>query len=415
MPRNGKSLRGKFELPSLESTSGASSSYQKGSRTKLKRQGLQQEPLTPHFSGIDIRKPSDASWLGVPQEKSRREIHHLTLGAPSFDKRNRQKLVFFNSTEFHGDQFLTEEAANAGYRKGKIKKDAALVEKGIGVLIKVDHEKKAKRAEERLLRTLVQYPPARKAISAAVSTSDATGASPEIDWSTKERAWLFHFLISQCDGLPIGVTEDPESLWRFLSSRPDAPAGAFGANPIGSAVSADFDASEVIAKPLTPLGDTIDIRRGALDANVEQYPKTQNVQISSQIRSDNHDVDDWAASYDPTMFDDFEIPRDEAAMFELASMDMSENNFVNAEAVIDAKLTSFEDVMDIGDAQDWPTADSRGTLDEFFLEEEDIFASTHDKTVSRSFRAELEVQETLAYLLRSSAAVKLSNVNPTGC
>jgi DNA primase catalytic core len=402
---------GKIRVTKPRNTSNASSSYQRGSRTRLKRQGLQQEPLTPHFSGIDIRKSTDASWLGVPQEKSRRELHHLTLGAPSFDKRSRQMLVFFNSNEFHGDQFLTEEAANAGYRKGKIKKDAALVEKGIGVLIKVDHEKKAKRAEERLLRTLVQYPPARKAISAAVSTSDATGASPEIDWSSRERAWLFHFLISQSGDVPIGVAEDPESLWRFLSSRPDAPAGAFGANPIGSAVSADSVTSDVVKKPFTPLGDTIDIRRGALDASIEQYPKAQNVQSSSQIRTDNQDVDDWAASYDPTLFDDFEIPRDETAMLELTSMDVSANDFVHAEAVIDARLTSFDDEVAIGEAQDRLPGDSRGTLDEFFLEDEDVFANTYDKTVSRSFRAELGVQETLAYLLRSSAAAKLSNVN----
>ena len=393
-------------------TGPASSPYQKGNkRQKIKRQGFQPKPLTPHFSGIDIRKSADASWLEVPQDKSRRELHHLTLGAPSFDKRSRQKLVFFNSNDFHGGQFLTEEAANAGYRKGKIKKDAALLDKGIGVLITVDHEKKAKRAEERLLRTLVRYPPARIAISSAVSTSDATGASPEIDWSSKERAWLFHFLVSHSAEVPTEEGEDPESLWRFLASRPDAPAGAFGPSPFASAASADFVPSQFAGNPLTALGDTVDIRRGAVDASIVQSPTIQNLPSSSQRRYDNENIDDWAASYDPTLFGDFEIPRDEATILELAATDVSGINVVNTEAVIDAKLSDFGDIADIQDTEDSLKGELQGTLDEFFRQDEDVFASTYDESVPRSFRAELEVQETLAYLLRSSAAAKLSNVN----
>jgi hypothetical protein len=60
---------------------------------------------------------------------------------------------------------------------------------------------------------------------------------------------------------------------------------------------------------------------------------------------------------------------------------------------------------------DGPDEELQGTLDRFFALDEDIFATTYDETVTRSFRAELEVQEALAYLLRSSAARKLNNVN----
>lgn len=52
-----------------------------------------------------------------------------------------------------------------------------------------------------------------------------------------------------------------------------------------------------------------------------------------------------------------------------------------------------------------------GTLDQFFVDEDDIFENTYDSSVQRAFRAELEVQEALANLLRASAATKRSNVN----
>jgi DNA primase catalytic core len=403
------SKQAKAPFPSKRSgTSRSSADFQKGSRSRLKRQTSRREPLTPHFAGIDIMQSSDSAWLDIPHDKSRRELHDLTFGATQYNKNKRENLVFFNSNDFHGDQFLTEEATNAGYTKGQITKDATMLERGIGVLISEDQENKAKLAEERLLRNLVQYLPSRSAMSAAVSTSDATGASPEIDWSTEERSWLFRLLVFRSSDIPEEITEaeDPETLWKFLSNRADAPVGAFGTNPFGCAVTATF-----VTNPSPTSGMAGDVRLRAVDAKIVQPPELQDESRSTRISSDYQDIEDWSASYDPSMFDDIEIPRDEATILELQSMDASERDVIDTETVIDAKLLT-KNPVDKEQTEEPPTdGESQGTLDKFFVEYEDVFATTYDESVQRSYRAELEVQEALAYLLRASAAKKLSNVN----
>mmetsp|Transcript_14180 Transcript_14180/g.20397 ORF Transcript_14180/g.20397 Transcript_14180/m.20397 type:complete len:394 (+) Transcript_14180:3-1184(+) len=52
-----------------------------------------------------------------------------------------------------------------------------------------------------------------------------------------------------------------------------------------------------------------------------------------------------------------------------------------------------------------------GTLDPLFEEPEDVLEQFRDERLSKSYLAELEVQESLAYLLRASAAKKLESVN----
>ena len=372
---------------------------QEGNRNRLKRKVFRREPLIPHFDGVEIRQSNDASWLGVPQDRSRRELHHLTFGAPSTEgsqkAKRRQSLVFFNSNDFHGDQFLTKEAEDAGYARGKVIKDAALLEKGIGVLISNDQEYQGALAEERLLRNLVLYPPARSAMRDAVSTSDATGVSPEIDWSTIERAWLFDILVAKGREIPISANTDPQMLWKFLSKRRDAPQGAFATNPFGASPPSDFPANQVFtdSDPSFSVGTEGDIRHIALDPNVLLASEIQTTS-GLTMHSDNA-----SASYDPTMFHDTVKTNGEATINSMSDLEV-------VDTVLDAMLIARHST----DSEEAICGEWQGALDKFFLESEDAFIASFDD-VQRSFRAELEVQEALAYLLRASAARKLSNVN----
>lgn len=385
-------------------------SNQEGNRNRLKRRVFPREPLIPHFTGVEIRQASDASWLGIPQDRSRRELHHLTFGAASTEGSQkgtrRQSMVFFNSNDFHGDQFLTKEAEYAGYTKGKVVKDGALLEKGIGVLISDDQECKGALAEQRLLRNLVLYPSARSAMRDAVSTSDATGASPEIDWSTTERAWLFHILVLKGSEIPFSVVNNPQMLWKFLSNRHDAPLGAFGTNPFGASPPSCFPARQVFTESGPPfsVGTEGDIRHAALESSELSASEIQSTSRLTTRLGDGDDIDNWSASCDPNMFYDTEKTKGEATV---DFTDISDLEVVDT--VLDAKLTARYPAGN-EETEEAKYRECDGPLDIFFLESEEGFVAHFDDE-QRSFRAELEVQEALAYLLRASAARKLSNVN----
>jgi DNA primase catalytic core len=382
---------------------------QEGNRNRLKRNVFRREPLIPHFAGVEIRQSSDASWLGVPQDRSRRELHHLTFGAPSAEGsqkgKRRQSMVFFNSNDFHGDQFLTKDAEDAGYAKGMVVKDSALLEKGIGVLISDDQEYKGALAEQRLLRNLVLYPSARSAMRDAVSTSDATGASPEIDWSSTERAWLFHILVAKGNNVHILDERNPQMLWKFLSNRHDAPVGAFGTNPFGVSSPADFPASQVFTESDPPFSVGIegDIRHVALESSVLRASEIQVTSVLTTPWDHGDDIDSLSASYGPTMFHDAEKTKGDA------TIDSNISDLQVVDTVLDVILTATG-LAETEETGETICGEWHGPLDDFFIDSEDDFIANFDEA-QRSFRAELEVQEALADLLRASAARKLSNVN----
>jgi DNA primase catalytic core len=383
---NEKKLKYKDSRKNFESST-SSPQRQERYRTRMQRSGFRQKPLIQHFSGIDINKDSDASWLGVPKDKSKRRFHDLTFRPESSKKKYNENAVFFNSNEYHGDRYLSDDAANAGYQRGAIVKDSAFFEKGIGVLVKDNQEIKAKLAEERLLRNLVRYPSARQAMHAAVASSSATGAQGHIEWSSDDRKWLFHCLVDDLTVIPTTQGEtNIRSLWKSLSCRSDVPVGAFG----DSVVESDI---------------------------VRESNHDTDLYTLSPVRSDDVVELEYASSnrLDGILEDNSqsELSSDISQTKVFSSTDKKTSRSGLNSDVWDFSNADFE-VSFVENLEHLKIADTNtfsGTLDRFFLDDQDIFEGTYDNSVKRSYRAELEVQEALAYLLRASAATKLSNVN----
>lgn len=74
--------------------------------------------------------------------------------------------------------------------------------------------------EDVLLRTMVQFPGARKSLGESIRASEATGSGGIVDWSSPEKAWLFKCLVESKE------LEDVIELRSFLLGRPDLIPGA---------------------------------------------------------------------------------------------------------------------------------------------------------------------------------------------
>ena len=409
-----------------------------------------QPPLTPHFSGFDFENPSDVDWLNLPREKVResyllthndcialrflpfllrillkwkRKKSDLTLGTAMDGERYAKAraarvgeehvsdlflddLVYFNSNDYHGHQFLTEDAVDAGYSNVEVARDGTIFEHGVGTLVRLDAHTLADAAEVKILRNIVKFGRARMAMIHSLATSDATGSKNQIEWNQPERAWLFERLVNQSNLIPREILSQGriQDLRKFLAALPDAPAGAFGVDSTVSKVSASLDAKDSV-DPINGEVGSADIPSptGSNDIEAPKQVSSSYADSAIDIRnsideantpSDIHDIESWAASYDPSMFDD---------AYSVAEFEKSEQN--SSLSPIEA-VPVFQEVEVINMKSEM----SPGCLDIFFASEEDLFAATYDDSVSRELRAELEVQEAHATLLRASALKQLAAV-----
>ena len=109
-------------------------------------------------------------------------IYSLQWGRPSSDltladsSEQGTELVYFNSNEYHGRRFLTNEAMEAGYSNSNFRPDASFVEKGIGSLVQKDENALTNDAEDAILRTLVRFPSTRTVIKNVIDDNDMTTA-----------------------------------------------------------------------------------------------------------------------------------------------------------------------------------------------------------------------------------------------
>lgn len=293
----------------------------------------------------------------------------------------REDLVYFNSNGYHGEHFITEDAVFAGYSNSEVSRDAAIFEQGVGTLVRQDADTLVDAAERKLLRNIVHFDRARMAMIHSLATGDATGSPNRIEWSQPERAWLFDRLVENIKTIPKHVLVDgrTKELYSHLASLPDVPVGAL---------------AEI------PLHADADPKYGDSSENISRIKTNAIADISSSIEdldtpSDSGDIESWAASYDPTVFDDADT---------LLDLD---------DALDEDTLptTSYGNVPQESKATTVEAESSTGYLDEFFVVQEDVFASTYDNTVPRELRAELEVQEAHATLLRATALKRFAAVN----
>ncbi len=261
--------------------------------------------------------------------------------------------MYFNSNQYHGDQFVTDEALSAGYTNEFVSRDPQLLTKGINALINVKAERILALAEDDLLRLLLNFPAARVSLPRIMDISRSSGSHELINWTMPEKEWLFECLIS----------DDPA-----LTS--------FGRGNL-----VDFRAY-------------LACQEGALPGVISNFnDRTKNdaaMQGSTDYGSDKQDVDD----------------ENETIVFSTEAEPWQRKG---SESKLQGTLeTSRVDVSPVPTNMQSETVlhqGQSGKLDHFF---HDFPSQEYDFAFASDEKAELRVQETYFTLLWSSSILRLS-------
>jgi hypothetical protein len=145
------------------------------------------------------------------------------------------KLVYFNSAEYNGHQFLSEDAALAGYKRQGMdyNPNTDIIETGIAALVEQDIHHMAVQAETSLLSLLVRNVAARAVAKNLMEARDLlklsrSSSDTQIAWSSQAREWLFQSLTGlnvklQRSSLP----SKTEELRLLLANSADVPPNSF--------------------------------------------------------------------------------------------------------------------------------------------------------------------------------------------
>jgi hypothetical protein len=149
---------------------------------------------------------------------------------PSFARRRRKKAdgdynvdplvlrddtVYFSSNQYHGNHFLTDEAASAGYSNKNMRPDRSFLEKGIGTLLQQDRSSLIEDSEQTLLLALVQVPSVRTVLKNSIDARNLLHSNVQILWSNPAREWLFNILTNESNRIPTEARL-PDQLREFL-------------------------------------------------------------------------------------------------------------------------------------------------------------------------------------------------------
>lgn len=256
------------------------------------------------------------------------------------------KVVYFNSNEYHGSQFVTDEAISAGYLNEFVPRDPMLLTRGINAMIEVRAEKVLESTEDELLRFLVNFPTTRKSLQNLMDISKMSGSQRHITWTSQDKAWLFDRLLSDDPALKMMGRGNLTSLYAYLAYQ---------------------DGSFLDAPPLV---DSKSDRRTMSNESVLEHDDDNNLSRSHDIKS-------------------------------------SATNIVIAEQSTMRVPVNAESTLRIIDADgDEPTPQNRGgklhdLFREFSAEEIDLASMTDDKAI-------LRVQETFYTMVWSSSILGMS-------
>ena len=323
----------------------------------------------------------------------------------------QKKPVYFNSNEYHGKQFLTPDAANAGYSNAVAVKDRSVIAKGVGALLQLDPECLMTSAEDALLRMLVLYSSARKILRDSINISDGTGSNQNADiaWSAPEKAWLFSCLVERATDIQSNMT-GPENINRlrsYLAAMPDTPPTAFGkqrnetlgdisVNSVGSISNVALTSYENggegdYLEQLAP-EERIGVARGLLDDKMANtsFPDHQG----SADTTETSNEPDMLVSSGTNALD----LTNEEKCFHTTGLSRT----------VSSDRSPYVDSLDTKTARNSLVVENPGTLDQFFLSDEDLFTSTHLQNLRPEQLAELAVQDLYARLLWTSSLRHLS-------
>jgi len=249
-------------------------------------------------------------------------------------------------------------------------------------------------AEEKLLRSLVEYAPARKAMKMAIKTNlKSNGSNDLIEWSCSERKWLFEKLVGGdlegaiprelLDGGTVSQLRD------LLKGCKDVPGGAFEETTIRDSKQNGFDGSQ----RSTESGMIKRAVNAVIDVEpVNTYPSDSRMSAFDVGRLFEENVQQTRALPYP-MID--ESPDD---------------GYIALEDLANEQECRFD--LE-GISPDPKRTIPGGSLDMFFFRQaDDLFSDSvfTNSSSSHETRADLIVQETLATILRATAMKNLARV-----
>jgi hypothetical protein len=337
------------------------------------------------------------------------------------------KLVYFNSNDFHGNQFITPAAIDAGYSNDKAVDREGLVEKGIGSLIKLNADGMSQAAEDSLLRALVLFAKSRNTIKNSMEVSDASSSRSKLNWSSPEKAWLFSHLVERNGEIPsnrLGL-EQQLALRAYLSSRPDAPPGAFGIPMEELSRQTPRDDAYLDVSVISDSQERSKSESNAVSDGQHSNGQALPHKSGFDIWDDEENVEEWAASVDvsfleqddePSIVNSSALPANGMELHpeldEIQSSssvdDIAELEYTTSKKQKDGDYIDTEAVVsDIPSRRDRAFA-TPGVLDRFFSSEMDFFTSTAETSMADEERAEMAVQELYSTLLWTSALARLA-------
>jgi hypothetical protein len=323
----------------------------------------------------------------------------------------QDNLVYFNSNDFHGHQFLTNNAINAGYTSRPVKRDPSLLEKGVASLIEKDIGSMAITAENSLLRVLVLHGAARTTAKNMIDARRAVSSDIDIEWSCIEKEWLFASLVERRDMIPPDC-HGPAELRSFLAALPDAPTDAFDEHDDVADVSTEHKiaTSEEGAEVTGLVDDALDHHLSdtthsadadnsfsdvsLVDASVEEHsPRVADATILSNDAIDFDDVDTDGSMLRSASFDDAD---DEGSDLQIPDFGDVDTDGSDLQSLDFDNVDTNRAVSNTAPSVQLTKANS---LDRFFVPEDEYSVIKNDGSASGQIRGELFVQELLATLL----------------
>jgi hypothetical protein len=345
-------------------------------------------------------------------------------GGDGIQAATQDNLVYFNSNDFHGHQFLTNNAIDAGYTSRPVKRDPSLLEKGVASLVEQDIGSMAVTAENSLLRVLVLHGAARTTAKNMIDARRAVDSVIDIEWSCYEKEWLFASLVEKRDMIPPDC-HGPADLRSFFAALPDVPADAFDEHDDGEDVSTEQNValSEEGAEVTNLVDDALEHHLSntdpstthsadadnsftdlsLVDASVEENsPRAAGVIIPSNDAIAFDDVDADGSALRSAGFDDAETEGSDLQMPDLDYVDIEGSDLQSPDPDPDDVDMNGAALHSAGGVSN-PTTSTQlakeNSLDRFFVPEDEYSVITNDGSASGQIRGELFVQELLATLL----------------
>ena len=201
-------------------------------KAKMKRRSKESlDPkLTPHFAGFQFRQKSDLEWLQTTDGGRGRtglDGTHVPVVPPSNSIKSRyqqrpRRPVYFNSNEYHGRQFITQDAVEAGYAPNPVQtRDPSIFQRGVSSLLKPDADAITTHSENALLRQLILNPAARSFMKNWIQARTVIkSSSSDINWSCSEKEWLMNCLVEDPEVASVQANE-PSLVLQALLARND--------------------------------------------------------------------------------------------------------------------------------------------------------------------------------------------------